>query len=114
MGFDRAAVLHGGFGKWIAEDRPVSTGPSAYPPPVFSPRPRRAAVVDRAELRSLLGPEGVTVVHALSPEQIHGTGGMDFGRPGRIPGTINAPYHPVRHMETGRFPAIRNAQEQAP
>ena len=31
MGFDRAAVLDGGFEKWLAEGRPVSTEPSGLP-----------------------------------------------------------------------------------
>src|SRR5918996_3600445 len=35
MGF-AAAVLDGGFEKWVAEDRPVSTEPSAYPPATFT------------------------------------------------------------------------------
>lgn len=32
FGFDRAAVLNGGFHKWTLEGRPVSTEPSGYPP----------------------------------------------------------------------------------
>ena len=37
MGFDRAAVLDGGFEKWVAEGRPVSS--RALPP--IRPRPSR-------------------------------------------------------------------------
>lgn len=106
MGFDRAAVLHGGYAKWLAEGRPVSTEETRYPAAVFTPRPRAGAVVDRDEMRALIGAEGVAIVNALAPEQFHGTGGMDFGRPGRIPGTVNVPYREVCDMETGRFADI--------
>ena len=30
-------------------------------------------------------------VNALSPEQHAGTGGTSYGRPGRIPGSVNVP-----------------------
>ena len=40
LGFDHAAVLDGGWDKWRAEGRPVSTEPSAYPPATFISRPR--------------------------------------------------------------------------
>ena len=39
-GFDAAAVLDGGWEKWCAENRPVDTSRSAYPPATFVARPR--------------------------------------------------------------------------
>jgi thiosulfate/3-mercaptopyruvate sulfurtransferase len=43
FGFDRAAVLDGGWDKWCAEGRPVSTTPCAYPPAEFIARPQPPA-----------------------------------------------------------------------
>ena len=45
MSFERAAVLDGGFEKWLAEGRPVSKDPSAYPPATFTPTRGGGAVV---------------------------------------------------------------------
>jgi thiosulfate/3-mercaptopyruvate sulfurtransferase len=40
LGFDGAAVLGGGFDKWVAEGRPVECGPAkGYPPAVFTAKP---------------------------------------------------------------------------
>ena len=39
FGFDGAAVLDGGFEKWKAEGRPVTTAPGAYPAAVSRPVP---------------------------------------------------------------------------
>jgi thiosulfate/3-mercaptopyruvate sulfurtransferase len=41
LGFDGAAVLDGGFDKWLAEDLPVERGPAkGYPPAAFVAEPR--------------------------------------------------------------------------
>src|SRR5262247_819659 len=40
VGFDRAAVLNGGWKKWTLEGRPTSTEPCAYPSARFVARPR--------------------------------------------------------------------------
>ena len=42
-----AAVLDGGFEKWVAEGRPVSAGPCTYPPAIFMPRPRPALMLGK-------------------------------------------------------------------
>jgi thiosulfate/3-mercaptopyruvate sulfurtransferase len=44
VGFDRAAVLNGGWKKWTLEGRPTSTDPCVYPPRASSrPRPRSSS-----------------------------------------------------------------------
>jgi thiosulfate/3-mercaptopyruvate sulfurtransferase len=48
FGFDGAAVLDGGFDKWLAEDLPVERGPAkGYPPTVFAAKPRPGRFVDK-------------------------------------------------------------------
>ena len=43
MGFDEAAVLDGGFERWLAEGRPVSTSPEATRPRASSRARARAS-----------------------------------------------------------------------
>ena len=47
LGFDRAAVLDGGFDKWAADGRPISTDPCAYPAGTLSTRPRPGLFVGK-------------------------------------------------------------------
>ena len=48
LGFDRAAVLDGGFDKWQAEGHPVESGPAkGYPPAGFVAKPRPGWFVDK-------------------------------------------------------------------
>ena len=94
LGFDDVRVLAGGLAAWKAAGLPVESGPAAAPVPAarpFAPRPRAAAIADRAEVLAALGVPGVVVVNALSAEQHEGTGGLPYHRPGRIAGSRNLP-----------------------
>lgn len=91
MGFDAAAVLDGGFEKWKAEGRPLSDAPCTYPEARFTARPRRDLFVDKERVRSALGDPGVCLINALNPDYHRGEGESRYGRPGRIPGSVNVP-----------------------
>ena len=116
MGFDGGMVLHGGYAKWVADGHPVSTEDTPLPPSTFTARPRREVIFDKDAVRAVLDDPDVAVVNALSAEQFHGTGGLVFGRPGRIAGSTNAPYADVCNMETGIFadaPTLRRIFDAA-
>ena len=91
IGFDRAGVLDGGFTTWVAEDRPVSTEPPDHPPATLTPDPRPELFVDKETVRDRLDDDGTCLVNALRPEDHAGTGLVKYGRPGRIPGSVNVP-----------------------
>jgi thiosulfate/3-mercaptopyruvate sulfurtransferase len=103
FGFDRAAVLNGGWRKWVAEDRPVSSEPDRRPPARFVARPRTGLFVGKAEVLAALADPTVCVVNALSPEQHAGTGGVAYGRPGRIAGSVNVPAQQLVDPTTHAF-----------
>jgi thiosulfate/3-mercaptopyruvate sulfurtransferase len=90
-GFDDAAVLNGGWRKWTLEGRPVSTDPCPYPPATFVPHPRPQLFADKSAVLAGLGDRATCVVNALTEEQHRGTGGVHYGRPGRIAGSGNVP-----------------------
>jgi thiosulfate/3-mercaptopyruvate sulfurtransferase len=89
VGFDDAAVLNGGWRKWTLEGRPVATAPCAYPPARFVARPRPGLFVGKDAVRAALGKRATCVLNALTEEQHRGTGGVSYGRPGRIAGSAN-------------------------
>ena len=100
MGFDRAAVLDGGFEKWVAEGRPVSREPCAYPPATFTPRPRPELFVDRRAVLEVIDHPGVLLVNTLSEPDFRGDEPSRYGRPGRIPGSVNLPWPGLTEPET--------------
>jgi thiosulfate/3-mercaptopyruvate sulfurtransferase len=89
VGFDDAGVLNGGWKKWTAEGRPVSTDADTRPAARFVARPRPALFVGKPEVLGAIGDGATCVVNALSEEQHRGTGGVTYGRPGRIAGSVN-------------------------
>jgi thiosulfate/3-mercaptopyruvate sulfurtransferase len=89
LGFE-AAVLDGGFDKWKAEGRPVESGPAkGYPPATFKAKPRGGFFVDKGAVSAAIGDKGTVVVNALGPQFHKGLEPSRYGRPGRIPGSVN-------------------------
>jgi thiosulfate/3-mercaptopyruvate sulfurtransferase len=89
FGFDNAAVLDGGWEKWRAEGRPVSTAACAYTPAEFIARPRPGMVVGKERVLAALGDPATVIVNALPPELHAGKAPSRYGRPGRVPGSVN-------------------------
>jgi thiosulfate/3-mercaptopyruvate sulfurtransferase len=91
IGFDDAAVLDGGFVRWVKEGRPVTAAVSRDAPARLEARPRPGLFVGKTAVRAALGDPGVVLVNALSADQHAGRGGVTYGRPGRIPGSVCVP-----------------------
>ena len=92
LGVDAAAVLDGGLDKWKAESRPVESGPAkGYPAARFKAAPRPGLFVDKAGVSAALGDGGTVIVNALGPQFHQGLEPSRYGRPGRIPGSVNVP-----------------------
>src|SRR5215472_10843711 len=92
LGFDDAAVLDGGLDKWRAESRPVESGPAkGYPAAPFKAAPRPGLFVDKDSVSAALSDRATVIVNALGPQFHQGLEPSRYGRPGRIPGSVNVP-----------------------
>jgi thiosulfate/3-mercaptopyruvate sulfurtransferase len=92
LGFDSAAVLDGGFDKWRAEGRPVEAGRArTYPPARFIARLRPGRFVDKHAVLQAIGNPETVIVNALGPQFHQGLETSRYGRPGRVPGSVNVP-----------------------
>ncbi len=90
FGHERAVVLDGGFQHWVAEGRPVETGPAAVPDrKVFTARFHPEMVAAKDEVLAGIGAGDVCTLNALRPEQHAGGGTTNYGRAGHISGSIN-------------------------
>ncbi|MDD9993626.1 MAG: sulfurtransferase [Rhodospirillales bacterium] len=110
FGFDRAAVLDGGWEKWQAEGRPVSSTPDRYPPARFTAQLQPGQFVDSEYVLSRLGDVGTVTVNALAPEFHLGEGPSRYGRPGRIPGSVNVPAATLLDPSNGAFVPLDEAR----
>ncbi len=110
FGFEGAAVLDGGWEKWKAEGRPVSSEPGRYPPARFTASPASGRFVDRDYVRSRLDDADTVMVNALAPAFHLGEGPSRYGRPGRIPGSVNVPAASLLDPSNGAFVALDEAR----
>jgi thiosulfate/3-mercaptopyruvate sulfurtransferase len=92
LGFDNAAVLDGGLDKWRAEGRPLQSGEAGgYLPATFTAKPRPGFFTDSSAVKAALGQPDHVIVNALGPQFYKGLEPSRYGRPGRIPGSVNVP-----------------------
>lgn len=90
LGFDNVAILDGGFDKWKAEKRPVESGdPKGYPAATFKANPRPGMFLDKVATKAAIGKPDAVIVNALGPQFHAGLEPSRYGRPGRIPGSVN-------------------------
>lgn len=87
-GFDNAAVLNGGWRKWLTERLPVSNSLESYPPTRLTCRPRSGLMADRREVLNSIANSDTCLINALSPESFSGKSN-NLPRAGRIPGSRN-------------------------
>ncbi|MBX3498703.1 MAG: sulfurtransferase [Alphaproteobacteria bacterium] len=111
LGHPKVAVLDGGFDKWRAEGRPVESGPPrGYPPARFKASPRAGLFVGRDEVRAAIGRPGTVTVNALGPQFHAGLTASRYGRPGRVPGSVNVSAVTLIDPATKGFTALADAQ----
>lgn len=108
IGFDNAAVLDGGWTKWELEQLAVSTDAATYPPAKIVARPRPELFVGRDVVLSAIGDSSVCTINALSPD-LHSGENARYGRPGRIPGSVNVPARGLLDPKTLAFPSAVDA-----
>ncbi len=110
FGFDRAAVLNGGFKKWCTEGRAVSVEPPGTATTAkFTARPRPALFTDKHEVFNAIGAPAVCTINALPSDLYLGTSDR-YGRPGRIPGSVSLPTGNLLEPPGGKF---KSAEELA-
>lgn len=110
FGFDNAAVLNGGFQKWAGEGREVSTAsPAAVVRSRFKYAPRPALFTSKDEVLAGIRAPRVCTINAL-PSDLYRGENPRYGRPGRIPGSVNVPAINLWNSDTG---ALLSADEAA-
>jgi thiosulfate/3-mercaptopyruvate sulfurtransferase len=125
FGFENARILDGGWSRWTAEGRPVSTDAPAYSAATFTARPRPGLIASKDDVLAAIESGQSCIVNALNGAQHRGEV-APYGRPGHIKGSVNVPamgaagvvdpetqlYHPIdeirrRFEEAGARPDQR-------
>ena len=109
IGFDNAAILDGGWDKWAIEQRPVSTDAVTFASAQLTCEPRPELFVGKDEVQAAIGDDKVCTLNALSSE-LHSGQIYRYGRPGRVPGSVNVP---AADLQIGDSKVFANAEAVA-
>ncbi|HXI05966.1 MAG: sulfurtransferase [Bradyrhizobium sp.] len=112
LGFE-AAVLDGGLDKWQAEGRAIETGPPmGYPSATFRAKPKGGMFLDKRETLQASTNRSTVVVNALGPQFHKGLEPGRYGRPGRIPGSVNVPASTLVDATSKAFVPLAEAENK--
>lgn len=89
MGHDAVAVLDGGFARWIADQRPTSSGRETRPARAFAGSPRADMVAGVEEVARLSAGGSSRLIDVRAPERYRGEVEPIDRVPGHIPGAVN-------------------------
>lgn len=93
IGAPEAAVLDGGFPKWVIEGRTIETGKGRKPGRSLHPAipcPQAAMIADHSRIET--AGDTLRLLDARAPERYRGEVETIDARAGHIPGAINAPW----------------------
>jgi len=102
VGFDNAAVLDGGWNKWLHDGRSIETTPTVYEATILSNRPRPELFATREQILDAIDDNASCTLNALGPD-LHSGETSRYGRPGRVPGSVNVPALSLQKPETREF-----------
>ncbi len=102
VGFDRVAVLDGGWEKWQREERPVSDALPEHPAGSLTPRVQPEMWAAKDDMLAMIAGGSPVTINALSPAVYSGETNQ-YGRPGHLPGTHNVFYGDLLDADSGEF-----------
>jgi thiosulfate/3-mercaptopyruvate sulfurtransferase len=89
MGHQAAAVLDGGWTKWLREGRPQRAGEEARAPATFTGHPQEALRLSVSDIEASLGDPSTLLIDARAAERFEGGSEPIDRTPGHIPGAVN-------------------------
>ncbi len=108
LGHEHVSLLDGGFGRWAAESRPVTSKVAKLRAVEFRARPNPALLADKAGVRRALASGGAQVVDARSRARFRGEGEEHTRHKGHMPGARSVPYD---SNLVGNPPRVRPLEE---
>lgn len=111
LGHDNAAVLDGGFAKWIAEGRATKSGAAPSARREFRGEPRADMALNVEQVRTLIRRSDWRLLDARAPQRYRGDVEPIDKAAGHIPGAINHPFKSSL-SDAGTFKSAAELREQ--
>ena len=108
LGYETVSILNGGFSEWCKLNIPIEPGGKTFAPAEFDLKIKEAKFVDKNDVLEAIDDNNTIIINSLT-EDIHLGQSRRYGRPGRIPKSINIPFHTLVDRETGKFKQPKDA-----
>ena len=102
VGVDNVSILDGGFNEWVRLGLPTSDKILTFPKSNFKFKSRNEIFIDKEPVIEALEDKNTKILNSLT-EDIHKGQNPRYGRPGRIPNSLNIPFLKLIDPETGKF-----------
>tara|TARA_B100001093_G_scaffold160972_1_gene153392 strand:+ start:37 stop:924 length:888 start_codon:yes stop_codon:yes gene_type:complete len=110
LGYENVSILNGGFNEWGRLNFPIEPGRKTFAPAEFDLKIKETMFVDKNDILEAINDNKTIIINSLT-EDIHLGQSRRYGRPGRIPKSINIPFHTLVDQETGKFKQPKDAYE---
>ena len=102
LGYENVSVLNGGYVEWERLCLPIESSPNRFDPANFEIRIKANVFVGKDRVLEAIGDQATLLLNALT-EDIHLGTNPRYGRLGRIPNSLNIPFHDLLEPSTGKF-----------
>ena len=102
LGFNNVSVLDGGLIEWQRLGYLTEKGIRKYNSASFKSNPKNDIFVYKEKVLSKIGNKSCIILNALT-EDIHLGLNPRYGRLGRIPGSLNIPFHDLVNTKSGKL-----------
>ena len=102
IGFKNVSILNGGFEEWNRLCFPIATGENKFESADFNVVPKQNLFIEKDKVLSSINDKSCIILNALTAD-LHMGINKRYGRPGRIPGSINIPFHEFIEKKTGKL-----------
>jgi thiosulfate/3-mercaptopyruvate sulfurtransferase len=96
------SILDGGLKEWQRVGYDIETGENSYKPANFESISNNSVFVGKERTRDSINTENCIILNALTSD-LHRGENSRYGRPGRIPGSTNIPFHELLEKNTHKL-----------
>ena len=99
LGYKNVSVLNGGLREWKRNEYDLESGENIYSETTFLSSESQSFFVGREQTINAMNNNSCFLINALTSD-IHNGESTRYGRPGRIPGSINIPFSDLMDINT--------------
>ena len=108
LGYKNVSILNGGLREWKRNDYDLESGENFYSETTFLNSESQSFFVGREQTLDAMNNNSCFLINALTSD-IHNGESTRYGRPGRIPGSINIPFSDLMDINTHMLKSPKEA-----